>query len=83
MQYEAHFPFPCKKDCPNRNADCHSNCKPYLDYEERKFRDYDNRRKLAAAEGFEDFELASYIRKRQKRNGAPVVLKMNKKKWQG
>lgn len=24
---------PCKQDCPNRSAMCHSECKAYLEYE--------------------------------------------------
>lgn len=31
---------PCERNCPSRTVGCHTNCAPYLEYEEAKQAEY-------------------------------------------
>ncbi len=37
------YDCPCTQDCPNRSVSCRPNCKPFLEYEQRRLAVYADR----------------------------------------
>jgi len=42
---------PCKKDCPNRNAECHAHCEKWALYEADRNSRYEEGKKIREVQG--------------------------------
>lgn len=68
------IPCPCRRDCPDRTADCHPHCQAYLDYEASKAAEY---RERAAAADSQQKTAAGYRRELYR----PIFRRRFGKRW--